>query len=461
VVVEASSTEDSTSSATAENTDATSESMADTAAAAAAVSATATAEVSPRVNGSTHRTTTSSSRAAESSNNNIQSVAPRRKGIWTPPSQNAAQRRGSIFSIQQPQDLLDFVIEDERLSVVKVYASWCKTCQVFDVRYRKLASQLGDKQYNPKAGNEIISTTQLGRVRFAEMRYDDPNNEEMCKLLDATKLPHILMYKGSKGKVADFQCGPAKFKLLVDAVNEHADPIVSVSSEEVAVVADDAEDVLELSPPPEEEEGNNATMTAIQSSTTSAKHGEEDTIDGLKQQLADMEEAKLEMFEIMKAQIEHDKAYIAKLENGVETQRSMLESKDGEMANMTTVLNQQQSALESKNEEIKSLRERMSRSTEETRRAEDELSIYKSQVAQLTDRISNVGKTIASLERTSSINERSAQEKERQLEEVFDEWKEEKAMYEGERNSLRKLGVLAVKRVGRGVRNFVSRGRRR
>ena len=33
--------------------------------------------------------------------------------------------------------------------LVKVYASWCKTCQVFDVRYRKLASQLGDKQYDP------------------------------------------------------------------------------------------------------------------------------------------------------------------------------------------------------------------------------------------------------------------------------------------------------------------------
>ena len=82
-------------------------------------------------------------------------------------------------------------------------------------------------------------------------------------------------------------------------------------------------------------------------------------------------------------------------------------------------------------------------------------------MAQLTDRISNVGKTIASLERTSSINERSAKEKEQQLEEVFDEWNEEKAMYEGEQNSLRKLGVLAVKRVGRGVRNFVSRGRQR
>ncbi|KAL9181747.1 hypothetical protein ACHAXT_012090 [Thalassiosira profunda] len=122
-----------------------------------------------------------------------------------------------VLSIRQPQDLLDFVIEDERLSVVKVYASWCKTCAVFDIRYRKLASQLGDTF-------EGDSKVSQGSVRFAEMKYDDPNNEEMCKLLNATKLPYILMYKGSQGKVADFQCGPAKFQMLVDAVEEFADP---------------------------------------------------------------------------------------------------------------------------------------------------------------------------------------------------------------------------------------------
>ena len=44
-------------------------------------------------------------------------TASQRDTQKVPPSQNVAQRRGKIFSIQQPQDLLDFVIEDERLSV--------------------------------------------------------------------------------------------------------------------------------------------------------------------------------------------------------------------------------------------------------------------------------------------------------------------------------------------------------
>ena len=157
----------------------------------------------------------------EAKSNNIK----QRKGVWRPPSQQQSSSSGpKIFSIQQPQDLLDFVIEDERLSVIKVYASWCKTCQIFDLRYRKLAMQYGDS-----ITTATVTTTtptseggvRRGKARFAEMQYDNPANTEMCELLNATKLPYILLYKGTKGKVDDFQCNPANFQRLVDAVNEY------------------------------------------------------------------------------------------------------------------------------------------------------------------------------------------------------------------------------------------------
>ncbi|KAL7488030.1 hypothetical protein ACHAW6_013616 [Cyclotella cf. meneghiniana] len=131
------------------------------------------------------------------------------------------QGRPKIVPIRQPQDLLDFVIEDERLSIVKVYATWCKTCQVFDIRYRKLASQIGDIYSSSSSSTDAL--LQKGRVRFSEMAFDDPNNEEMCRLLNATKLPYILVYKGSRGKIADFQCGPSNFQMLIDVVNRYAD----------------------------------------------------------------------------------------------------------------------------------------------------------------------------------------------------------------------------------------------
>ena len=174
-------------------------------------------------------------------NNNVNNNLNNNGGYqqkWRPNNGSGNTSSGGsnkVFEIRQPQDLLDFVIADERLSVVKVYASWCKTCAVFDIRYKKLASQLGDK-YGDAAGKELLSR---GNVRFAQMKFDDPNNEEMCKLLNATKLPYILIYKGSQGKVTDFQCGPAKFQMLIDAVNKFADPmeedVVGVESGEEEV----------------------------------------------------------------------------------------------------------------------------------------------------------------------------------------------------------------------------------
>ncbi len=48
------------------------------------------------------------------------------KGVWVPPSQNISQRKGKVFAIKKPQDLLDFVIEDERLSVGKItFTEFC------------------------------------------------------------------------------------------------------------------------------------------------------------------------------------------------------------------------------------------------------------------------------------------------------------------------------------------------
>ena len=134
------------------------------------------------------------------------------------------------------------------------------------------------------------------------MQYDNPNNEEMCKLLDATKLPYMLLYKGSKGKVADFQCGPAKFQMLVDAVNEFADPVleeenVVVVNENNGGVNGEIHDVKDTATSPPHDRRN---------ATIAAQSEGEDTIDGLKEQLVQLENEKVEMFEIMKVSESYD-----------------------------------------------------------------------------------------------------------------------------------------------------------
>ena len=63
--------------------------------------------------------------------------------------------RPMVADINSPDDLKDFIIADDKLAVIKVYADWCKTCKRFDIRYRKLASK----------------TEFSNGVRFAQMEY--------------------------------------------------------------------------------------------------------------------------------------------------------------------------------------------------------------------------------------------------------------------------------------------------
>jgi len=133
--------------------------------------------------------------------------------------------------------LLDFVVKDERLTIIKVYATWCKTCKAFDLRFRKLATQEGDKY--DKQGNMV----EPGRVRFAEIDYNQ--NEELCQLLGAEQLPYILAYKGASGKMDDFQAGPSHFKRVIDLVDQYAGTAkeAAILAEEGQVLVPDLESV--------------------------------------------------------------------------------------------------------------------------------------------------------------------------------------------------------------------------
>mmetsp|Transcript_2066 Transcript_2066/g.3540 ORF Transcript_2066/g.3540 Transcript_2066/m.3540 type:complete len:229 (-) Transcript_2066:108-794(-) len=145
--------------------------------------------------------------------------------VWVPPSQQLLETKSAIFKIQHPEELLEFISEDDRLCVIKVYASWCAACKKFDLRYRKLASKYGDKYtVNAKGAtaNSIDpSIKQGGEIRFAELQYDNPQNTDLCdSVLGTTSFPYILIYRGGKGKIRGFHCTPAKFQLLVDTVKE-------------------------------------------------------------------------------------------------------------------------------------------------------------------------------------------------------------------------------------------------
>ena len=65
----------------------------------------------------------------------------------------------------------------------------------------------------------------------------------MCQLLDATKLPHILIYRREGGQVAKFKCLPSKIHRLTDALHEHALPsaVDQILEEECSIDSEEIE----------------------------------------------------------------------------------------------------------------------------------------------------------------------------------------------------------------------------
>jgi thioredoxin-like negative regulator of GroEL len=121
----------------------------------------------------------------------------------------------AVHRVKSPQDFVDFLAKDDRLVVVKIGAKWCRVCRAFDIRWYKLVNQLADKL----VGGHVV---ERGLVRFAEIEFTE--NEDLCRGLQATKLPHVLMFKGAMGSAGlldHFQCGPAAFDRVIETVDKY------------------------------------------------------------------------------------------------------------------------------------------------------------------------------------------------------------------------------------------------
>lgn len=112
-------------------------------------------------------------------------------------------------------DMTSFLhnIRDDRLVVIKYYASWCRTCAKLTRKLDLLASQHADC---------LSSTTgrvvKHGNVRFGTVEYMD--GRELCG--DIHKLPTIRMFlpgpDGYYHKVQEFACPPSQFQRLSDLI---------------------------------------------------------------------------------------------------------------------------------------------------------------------------------------------------------------------------------------------------
>lgn len=138
---------------------------------------------------------------------------------WQPDSSLPSTNNAKISDITSPDELMDFVMMDDRPCIIKVYTNWCRTCKQFDVRFKKVASIWGEQKISERGGGGGFSN----RARFAQMEYS--RNEELCKLLEATKVPYILIYTREEGLVSGFTCPPRQVQRLIDALHQYAPSI--------------------------------------------------------------------------------------------------------------------------------------------------------------------------------------------------------------------------------------------
>merc|ERR1712226_306556 len=120
----------------------------------------------------------------------------------------------NIPEIRSNNDLLEFLKEDDRLCVVKFYASWCKSCQKFNVHYDQLAKEKSDWR-NGETG-EIIKQNQ---VRMASVEHSKA--KMLCDSLGLERLPTVFLYHKGR-KLTEISVGASKFSQVRDAVEQYS-----------------------------------------------------------------------------------------------------------------------------------------------------------------------------------------------------------------------------------------------
>eukprot|EP00557_Chaetoceros_sp_GSL56_P004998 CAMPEP_0176496266 /NCGR_PEP_ID=MMETSP0200_2-20121128/11103_1 /TAXON_ID=947934 /ORGANISM="Chaetoceros sp., Strain GSL56" /LENGTH=203 /DNA_ID=CAMNT_0017894209 /DNA_START=415 /DNA_END=1026 /DNA_ORIENTATION=- len=138
-----------------------------------------------------------------------------------------------ITTITCADDLFDFLKQDsgnddkddDRLYIIKYYASWCKSCAKFGMKFKQLAMIHGDllednnnNNNNNHQGAEA-NLIRKGSIHFAQAEYSETRS--LCRSMGINKLPFVQIYKAGGEKVDEFVCGPRDFNVKVkDRVEE-------------------------------------------------------------------------------------------------------------------------------------------------------------------------------------------------------------------------------------------------
>jgi thiol-disulfide isomerase/thioredoxin len=120
-----------------------------------------------------------------------------------------------IQSLQEFRNYITAEHDDkQRFTVVKYYASWCKTCAKFGLKYEKLVSKHGDWIQKGERENTIH---RYGSLRFASVEYNT-KTLDLFQDVGVTKLPTVQIYNADGDLIAQFDSPYTGFSELSELV---------------------------------------------------------------------------------------------------------------------------------------------------------------------------------------------------------------------------------------------------
>lgn len=129
-------------------------------------------------------------------------LAPRSAGIY-------AREILPLQTEEEYMQLIEDATAEERVVVIKFYASWCRACKAMAPKFQRLADD-------------------FPQIEFHEILFD--NNKKLCKRLNIKILPYMEIVAGSKGKIDGFTCGPSKISMLMGKLENVSEEICDVDA---------------------------------------------------------------------------------------------------------------------------------------------------------------------------------------------------------------------------------------
>jgi thiol-disulfide isomerase/thioredoxin len=105
-----------------------------------------------------------------------------------------------------------------RYTVIKFYASWCKTCAKFSLKYDKLVAKHSDWIVLPNNHNQH-DISKIGSLQFGTVEYSACR--AIFNVLNVTALPSIHVYDPYGTKVIDLAVPPSKFDQVATTINHY------------------------------------------------------------------------------------------------------------------------------------------------------------------------------------------------------------------------------------------------